>query len=117
MDAPARTVVLACFVLAVSEAAPAQVPGGPPIAATPLTTLPSTAAPDDPGVVVTTDTKAWCNHLAIRFDALETAAPEPHAEAHDLALRGSKLCAQGRVREGLWWLRRAITQLPLRQGP
>jgi hypothetical protein len=59
---------------------------------------------------VTSDTLFWCQHLQQNF-AVVTRADPPPPQAAEFARRGTEMCARGRVREGILWLRHAIVLL------
>lgn len=66
----------------------------------------SERAPAASGAVrMTTTTREYCDTLAERFAAM----PGAEAEApRGMAEEGRRLCAEGQVRIGIAWLRRAI---------
>jgi hypothetical protein len=59
----------------------------------------------EPLLRVTTDSIAYCDHLATRLNVFPTASQEP---ARSLAEDGMRLCGNGHVRTGIAKLRRAL---------
>lgn len=78
---------------------------------------PSTAQSQRP-MEVTSDSAAYCEHLAGRVMELRQRMPRPQPEVDLLLDRGQQLCAEGRVRPGLNRLRHALLDLrEARNGP
>ena len=71
---------------------------------------PSTAQSQRP-MEVTSDSAAYCEHLAGRVMELRQRMPRPQPEVDLLLDRGQQLCAEGRVRPGLNRLRHALLDL------
>lgn len=69
--------------------------------------LAAPALSDDAPARVTTDTEAYCDHLASTLDAV----PDLPAEIRALMLDGQRLCARGQVLGGIKQLRRAHAML------
>lgn len=72
--------------------------------------LPAAAQAPRP-MEVTSDSAAYCQHLASRIMALRQRLPGPAPEIDFLLDRGQRLCAAGRVRPGLSRLRHALLDL------
>ncbi|MFW7268262.1 hypothetical protein ACMAUO_09870 [Gluconacetobacter sp. Hr-1-5] len=67
------------------------------------------AEPDHPHpVVVTSDSRAFCNRLAAAIDAY---GPPLRHDVDDLRAQGTHLCHEGKVRSGIVQLRRALMAL------
>lgn len=66
-----------------------------------------TAEPNHP-VVVTSDSRAFCNRLAAAIDAY---GPPLRQDVDDLRAQGTHLCHEGKVRSGIVQLRRALMAL------
>ena len=76
--------------------------------------VPRPPAPSHPEHI-TTDTARYCRQLASRVEALARAVPRAvPAEALQLRAEGRRMCAEGRLRQGLICLRRAVVLL---RGP
>lgn len=60
---------------------------------------------------VTSDSPAYCQHLAARVMGLRQRQPGPSPEVDALLDRGQRLCAAGRVRPGLNRLRHALLEM------
>ena len=60
---------------------------------------------------VTSDSAAYCQHLAARIVVQRQRLPAPMPEVDFLLDRGQRLCAAGRVRPGLNRLRHALLEL------
>lgn len=71
---------------------------------------PATAQAPRP-MEVTSDSAAYCQHLAARVMALRQRLPGPVPEIDALLDRGQRLCAAGRVRPGLNRLRHALLEM------
>lgn len=71
---------------------------------------PSSAQSQRP-MEVTSDSAAYCEHLAGRVMELRQRASAPQPEVDLLLDRGQQLCAEGRVRPGLNRLRHALLDL------
>ncbi len=59
-------------------------------------------------VVVTSDSRAFCNRLAAAIDAY---GPPLRHDVDDLRAQGTHLCQEGKVRSGIVQLRRALMAL------
>lgn len=68
---------------------------------------------EDPPMVVTSDTRAYCLSLSDRINRYG-AMPR---EVRELETEGRDLCEQGRVRGGINRLRRALMVLRAERGP
>ncbi len=73
-------------------------------------TLPAVAQAPRP-MEVTSDSAAYCQHLAAQVMALRQRLPGPAPEIDFLLDRGQRMCAAGRVRPGLSRLRHALLDL------
>jgi len=73
--------------------------------AVPLLTSSERAPAASNAVRVTTSTPEYCAFLAERLAALPGARSEA---ARSMAEEGQRLCAEGQVRVGIAWLRRAM---------
>ena len=60
---------------------------------------------------VTSDSAAYCQHLAARVLVMRRSLPGPAPEVDALLDRGQRLCAAGLVRPGLNRLRHALLEL------
>ena len=76
-----------------------------------LATVPPAAAQAPRPVEVTSDSAAYCQHLASRILLERQRVPNPEPEVDTLLQRGQQLCAAGRVRPGLNRLRHALLEL------
>ncbi|GAA4483618.1 hypothetical protein GCM10023157_25780 [Gluconacetobacter asukensis] len=65
------------------------------------------ADPNHP-VIITSDSRAFCNRLAAVIDAY---GPPLRHEVDDLRAQGTHLCHEGKVRSGIVQLRRALMAL------
>ncbi len=72
--------------------------------------LPAAAQAPRP-VEVTSDSAAYCQHLASRIMDERRRVPSAEPEVDTLLQRGQQLCAAGRVRPGLNRLRHALLEL------
>lgn len=80
-----------------------------------LLALPAAAQAPRP-VEVTSDSAAYCQHLAARIMVQRGRAVNPQPEVDALLDRGQRLCAAGRVRPGLNSLRHALLELREARG-
>jgi hypothetical protein len=67
------------------------------------------AAPEaERPVVITSDSRAFCDRLVTVIDAY---GPPLSREVHDLRVQGAHLCHEGKLRSGIVQLRRALMVL------
>ncbi|GCE83602.1 hypothetical protein [Komagataeibacter diospyri] len=59
-------------------------------------------------VIITSDTKAYCNRLLNIIDAYGPALPQ---DVDSLRTQGEDMCRAGRIRSGIVRLRRALVEL------
>ena len=62
----------------------------------------------DKPVIITSDTKAYCNRLLNIIDAYGPALPQ---DVDSLRMQGADMCREGRIRSGIVRLRRALVEL------
>ena len=62
----------------------------------------------DKPVIITSDTKAYCNRLLNIIDAYGPALPQ---DIDSLRMQGADMCREGRIRSGIVRLRRALVEL------
>lgn len=62
----------------------------------------------DKPVIITSDTKAYCNRLLTIIDAYGPALPQ---DVDSLRMQGEGMCRVGRIRSGIVRLRRALVEL------
>jgi hypothetical protein len=109
--------LLACSLLSVALAGQPHGAGGGAGPPGPLNSAriaplsPHVAAQRGDQALVTTDTLPWCQHLATSFESDQQQSPQPDPQAAEYARRGQEMCAKGRVREGILWLRHALIRL------
>ncbi|AQU87236.1 hypothetical protein B0W47_06830 [Komagataeibacter nataicola] len=85
--------------------------GAAPAPITPEGTPQIMAARDggsDKPVIITSDTKAYCNRLLNIIDAYGPALPQ---DVDSLRMQGADMCREGRIRSGIVRLRRALVEL------
>ncbi|MFS3135706.1 hypothetical protein ACLRDC_10020 [Gluconacetobacter sacchari] len=80
----------------------------PPDMDSPLAAAGHEAADPNHPVIVTSDSRAFCNQLAAVIDAY---GPPLRHEVDDLRAQGTHLCHEGKVRSGIVQLRRALMAL------
>ncbi|GBQ43739.1 hypothetical protein ACM0P6_07345 [Komagataeibacter sucrofermentans] len=94
-------IVVMSFCLCGAAPAPIAPEGTPQIMAT------RDGGGDKP-VIITSDTKAYCNRLLNIIDAYGPALPQ---DVDSLRMQGADMCREGRVRSGIVRLRRALVEL------
>ncbi|RFD21244.1 hypothetical protein DY926_01900 [Komagataeibacter melaceti] len=62
----------------------------------------------DKPVIITSDTRAYCNRLLNIIDAYGPALPQ---DVDSLRMQGEGMCREGRIRSGIIRLRRALVEL------
>nr|WP_308721253.1 hypothetical protein [Komagataeibacter xylinus] len=62
----------------------------------------------DKPVIITSDTKAYCNRLLNIIDAYGPTLPQ---DVDSLRMQGADMCREGRIRSGIVRLRRALVEL------
>ncbi|WP_025812779.1 hypothetical protein [Komagataeibacter kakiaceti] len=62
----------------------------------------------DKPVIITSDTRAYCNRLLNIIDAYGPALPQ---DVDSLRMQGEGMCREGRIRSGIVRLRRALVEL------